>query len=102
PPVPTLHLPSFPTRRSSDLQVGSLQTPVTLCALDDLPLRTDVDLLAPIDLAVGELAAQPGVSAKLWALELADLILGLDRQSEELDRKSTRLNSSHVAISYAV
>src|SRR5207253_10766101 len=32
----------------------------------------------------------------------ADLLLLGDRRREDLDRKSTRLNSSHVAISYAV
>src|SRR5690625_7105152 len=33
---------------------------------------------------------------------LADIVQGLRDKGYDLDRKSTRLNSSHVAISYAV
>src|SRR5690625_6315592 len=62
-------LHSFPTRRSSDLQVGVAQTG------GGVP---DEHLARP---RVGQLDA-------------------LD-QLEGPDRKSTRLNSSHVAISYA-
>src|SRR4029079_14786978 len=58
---------------------------------DALPLRTDIDLLPPVDLAVGELAAQTGIAAKLWALELADLLLRLGRQCEELPRQREHL-----------
>src|SRR5690606_41905745 len=35
-----------------------------------------------------------------WGLELNDNLIAVD--TEKLDRKSTRLNSSHVKISYAV
>src|SRR5690606_41343762 len=69
-------LHSFPTRRSSDL--------ITLKA-DASPL-TEADLAAHHVIVDGLRALSP---------ELPVL-------SEESDRKSTRLNSSHVKISYAV
>src|SRR5207249_10834403 len=86
-------LPSFPTRRSSDL---SRHHPAT------------------VEVLLGEVAREATVS----------LIIGLDRRQRAhrivhrsepeqargvgqpagpgVDRKSTRLNSSHVSISYAV
>src|SRR5690625_4466459 len=42
-----------------------------------------------------------GVSARMTRAALEDLISAAERRAL-LDRKSTRLNSSHVAISYAV
>src|SRR5215510_9265544 len=54
-------------------------------------------------LALGPLQIQPSEIAKLalvlWA---AHVYANKDRRLGNLDRKSTRLNSSHVAISYAV
>src|SRR5699024_12302054 len=77
---PPPNLPSFPTRRSSDLG-----------------LRCDFGSqrhLGKIDLekraALGMLSVEPGVRENEHA------------ESGSLDRKSTRLNSSHVSISYAV
>src|SRR5690606_40030873 len=58
---------------------------------------------------LGEWIAQPGL--KLWTARLAVLVLvliaggvigWLVRAIVHTDRKSTRLNSSHVKISYAV
>src|SRR5205085_12580662 len=63
-------LPSFPTRRSSDLPIGALRR-LSSCTAGP-PAR----LMAP--------ATPPPCSS--WVL----------------DRKSTRLNSSHSQISYAV
>src|SRR5690625_7725998 len=65
-------LPSFPTRRSSDLG-----------AVDQADGRLE-------DRDAGPLGPGEGAGD-------VKAIFG-----EELDRKSTRLNSSHVAISYAV
>src|SRR5439155_26853463 len=80
-----LHLHSFPTRRSSDLGKGY---PNRLKGAE-IPLGGRIVAVAsayeamthdcPYRLAMSHAAAR-----------------------EELDRKSTRLNSSHVAISYAV
>src|SRR5688500_20117309 len=69
------HLHSFPTRRSSDL------TSIGITGSFKSPE------IAP---DVGELAARAGAAAGLGVL------------FAPLDRKSTRLNSSHLVISYAV
>src|SRR5437899_6173890 len=68
-----LHLRSFPTRRSSDLD----------------------DSLREID---GAMDFQPLAVPQRWhGLEVL-----LELIDDFLDRKSTRLNSSHLGISYAV
>ena len=43
----------------------------------------DVDLLAPVDLALGELAAGPGVAAELRTAQHLDAALVVERQREE-------------------
>src|SRR3712207_7818591 len=78
---------------------------VVLCALavlgDPLELAADlgVQLVAGVDLLLGE-------QARLDALGELDLLLGVEEGDLadllEVDRKSTRLNSSHANISYAV
>src|SRR5690625_6628500 len=78
---PNLH--SFPTRRSSDL---------------DAPWVVG----APVPLAdhvVLPRALQKKVDTHLM---FSDGGLSLEQVAQRIDRKSTRLNSSHVAISYAV
>src|SRR5690242_21052471 len=76
-------LHSFPTRRSSDLlqalagDLGALEIP---------PLEARGDALLP---------------AMAAALALAALAVRGDISAAQ-DRKSTRLNSSHMSISYAV
>src|SRR5205085_6325229 len=87
---PDLH--SFPTRRSSDLRL--------------LPRGVDrVDLSGKDEPPTG---AQRGLDRPVRALRLAEAAeeeqiavprVGLEA---ERDRKSTRLNSSHSQISYAV
>src|SRR5437868_11668645 len=69
-------LPSFPTRRSSDLRIQSFagDDPRVLPQLPGELSMTDIDGIDP-----------PGAPGQ-----------------QHLDRKSTRLNSSHVSISYAV
>src|SRR5207249_11915171 len=93
-PHPVLH--SFPTRRSSDLY------------------RPGGDVFFALDVAASEFAESGG----RYRLRRENLVLSseemihryeqlLDRYpivsiEDGLDRKSTRLNSSHVSISYAV
>src|SRR5690606_42012741 len=89
---------SFPTRRSSDLLYG-----IPVLAALFLPLAQAVAIVAVVRLpwasaavfavAAGaeSLWAGPGTAPWPWN---ATAIIG--------DRKSTRLNSSHVKISYAV
>src|SRR5207244_11407776 len=91
--------PSFPTRRSSDLG-----TPVLLLQLL-LGLQPDrrrhaLQTVAPLELPswAGTIRLS-GIRAfdRLWDARLDD-----GRVRVEEDRKSTRLNSSHQIISYAV
>src|SRR5438874_4846524 len=88
-PLPP-HLPSFPTRRSSDLSGVEPKPPVLWVRGADDVIVSDTSLY---DLAyLGSLGAIPG-----WPGEQT-----WPPQPMVADRKSTRLNSSHVEISYAV
>src|SRR5207253_6491618 len=84
---------SFPTRRSSDLtgQNGA-----------DLRARFAIDNGQPMirDLTVKKSGGQLTTLGKNLTPEY-HVVSGIRRLGQE-DRKSTRLNSSHVAISYAV
>src|SRR5207253_10011526 len=94
--------PSFPTRRSSDL--------VGVGGRADLEARADERHRGARDVEVADgdadlvAASRPGaerddrVSAPVVE---ASTRSGRRRRTDERDRKSTRLNSSHVAISYA-
>src|SRR5207249_11990862 len=91
PPPP--HLPSFPTRRSSDLrELGG----------DESALARLAEPVEPLALVL--------VGARLLVPQRPQLVaaeeVGKARDDRcllrHLDRKSTRLNSSHVSISYAV
>src|SRR5207249_11712056 len=99
-PPPALH--SFPTRRSSDLLAGavSLGEPRDLLELiaGDTPHRNDEADPAQRRLLLAEDADVVG----RFRPALVDA-RPLERPPQpSLDRKSTRLNSSHVSISYAV
>src|SRR5207253_11331581 len=75
-------LPSFPTRRSSDLV--SLARPRSGRFLRSEALR-------------------PWSAARIWwSFFAVGFFSSSRRTARRRDRKSTRLNSSHVAISYAV
>src|SRR5699024_11339563 len=77
-------LPSFPTRRSSDLGLTGARLVVALvCAA----MTTFAQLYSP-----------QGVLPQV----AHDLDTTADTAALTIDRKSTRLNSSHVSISYAV
>src|SRR5690606_41757648 len=85
---------SFPTRRSSDLEYrqGELAT-----AIDSLETQKHLDDTQVEDRRrwIGEYRALTHMLRDTWN---RNALTGLG----ELDRKSTRLNSSHVKISYAV
>src|SRR5689334_24444910 len=81
---PHRDLPSFPTRRSSDLDLPFLQE--QLLDLYDM----DFGIMNPLS-PTGQGDQNPDFSAAMaYAAEKSG------------DRKSTRLNSSHSSISYAV
>src|SRR5690625_6807224 len=71
-------LPPFPTRRSSDLPVVTRVSTATL-ALESLAMMAS------------------STASDIWS----HILSGWPEVTDS-DRKSTRLNSSHVAISYAV
>src|SRR5207244_9573344 len=90
-------LPPFPTRRSSDLSFRSDCIPCLGCR----PCRS------------GSRSPRPhvGIGGHARGGRAADVPVGLDcfrtprgdvRRGHREDRKSTRLNSSHQIISYAV
>src|SRR5699024_12046813 len=93
------HLHSFPTRRSSDLYVQIQK--------DDQALHIDVfdngEGIPEKRLALLGKQTVESEKGTGTALEnLARRIQTLYDNQGNLDRKSTRLNSSHVSISYAV
>src|SRR5690606_40882944 len=93
------HLHSFPTRRSSDLLMLGLLLVVAIFSGNLAPLRE-------VSAAPPESFARRTCRTLLRAV-IDPVILvskGIDPilSGNDLDRKSTRLNSSHVKISYAV
>src|SRR5690625_6342926 len=103
-------LHSFPTRRSSDLYEvhhGVDITDSAILAAARLSTRYITDRQLPdkaidlIDEAASRIRME--IDSKPEALDrLERRLIQLKIQREAVDRKSTRLNSSHVAISYAV
>src|SRR5207249_10803079 len=95
PSVPSLNLHPFPTRRSSDLQFNEgagLQ-------LDSLVIDHGATLTRRLDHLNVSVVALPLNAVQELATHNEVRYISADRP---LDRKSTRLNSSHVSISYAV
>src|SRR5699024_12058594 len=84
--------PSFPTRRSSDLTKQMIQQLGTV--------TLEADTFDMVELVVAGRIGQAQQQLKTL-LELPDAP-GNDQFHHVKDRKSTRLNSSHVSISYAV
>src|SRR5437868_8360437 len=91
PPLPHRALHSFPTRRSSDL--GVCMSAVSVAAAPLVELRGVAKRFG---------AAQPpgpvGRALRKMGLTQPPVVT----HALDGDRKSTRLNSSHVSISYAV
>src|SRR5690606_41474297 len=92
---------SFPTRRSSDLLVGVddlLERERGVVDVVGVDADSDGSALLAGDLGAArdELAHRGGVDAHVALRRVHGV------GDAEADRKSTRLNSSHVKISYAV
>src|SRR5207247_11019547 len=94
--VPLQYHLSFPTRRSSDLDL-QLRFSILGSGNHDQAVSIDVRKLQVFQQEVEQRADANSLKA------LADRSIGAERRLFEiLDRKSTRLNSSHEWISYAV
>src|SRR5699024_11456334 len=90
------HLHSFPTRRSSDLSIGEVAKYQNI-SKQTLIFYDKVGLFRPA-------WVDPENGYRYYSasqLDYLDTIL-IMKQIGFSDRKSTRLNSSHVSISYAV
>src|SRR5690606_39416821 len=94
-------LHSFPTRRSSVLEGDGV--PETAARIDAAVEAGDLErALAEYDsLPEASKTAGAAFMDKVRARHTADR-LGAEALAAALDRKSTRLNSSHVEISYSV
>src|SRR5207245_11750313 len=97
--VPVRDLPSFPTRRSSDLGMEQLYqkvaTPSSAPPTATPSAGTNADFSQPVALSV------PAAADATLRGGSASVPVGMPLD-QALDRKSTRLNSSHGSISYAV
>src|SRR5207253_9750630 len=94
-------LPSFPTRRSSDLDNIAITKPGRLRARLRRRSREGCgDVLAHQQTAGATRPRRVGITPDR-VVPVDDLAGSIQRRLG-LDRKSKRLNSSHVAISYAV
>src|SRR5699024_11952944 len=92
------HPPSSPTRRSSDLAAHHLHPELSSLVVVDLVAQR----LERADHHAGVVPLpQPQCGAAATGADLFEEHL-VQRQVDDRDRKSTRLNSSHVSISYAV
>src|SRR5690606_41286816 len=98
-PPPTTSL--FPTRRSSDLEtpaalpISEGDTPTDIIALHCLAVAGEYELAAVHDRKT--VRQFPGKVEVLFDEQDRDIAA----VAQVADRKSTRLNSSHVKISYA-
>src|SRR5690606_39312481 len=97
-----LALHSFPTRRSSDLDrvfVNQLFLTIGFEQNGEVVKRFDVSS------QLEAIRQKDGNRDALFSQNVQVMVLDINRlghTSSSLDRKSTRLNSSHVKISYAV
>src|SRR5690606_42015139 len=97
-----LHLPSFPTRRSSDLGSGPLQTLFAVgsgrvdYSAPGLP-NLSARIYRSTDAGANWSASENGLPLPIDIVPGPDV--GLSYNIAITDRKSTRLNSSHVKIS---
>src|SRR5690606_39820746 len=99
-PEDALRLPSFPTRRSSDLRPG--WDTLTRLNWSELP-PNPAGQSAPASPSLQAVGAAALVPFRNPAPAFSrDILISRDFGGIPIDRKSTRLNSSHVKISYAV
>src|SRR5690606_41541815 len=101
-PVDYYYVHSFPTRRSSDLEYrfSSSSIDVRYCAKSRLS-KTRTNKRGSILLRAYKCSFVNTATLKVGNLSSVHIPIILSNVSKWADRKSTRLNSSHVKISYA-
>src|SRR5205807_9440980 len=96
----TLH--SFPTRRSSDLHCGEAEKVYRLNGKSHRPgLIFCNSCEGSFTVTTGSVMESSHVPLNKWVLAYR-LMASSKKGMSAQDRKSTRLNSSHLVISYAV
>src|SRR5690606_40893758 len=101
PPTPR-QLPSFPTRRSSDLlTIRHVQVGKLVLVFEHRRAEATVHRLELLEHTGNGSRLLELLCDKLERIELPAPATALRLRAGPLDRKSTRLNSSHVKISYA-
>src|SRR5439155_18536266 len=98
---PPRYLRSFPTRRSSDLHLRILFPTVPCRQLADAVIATGARIWFIVD-GLNPFSEFPGDMEMLNRDQFLSVRAAHIDGHDIRDRKSTRLNSSHVAISYAV
>src|SRR5699024_12450615 len=95
-------LPPFPTRRSSDLDVYEQRTDAYVAQLNGLDeaFMETVQSSPRQDIVFGGRFAYSYFIHR-YGLTYETVYHTCSAESDPRDRKSTRLNSSHVSISYA-
>src|SRR5207249_9362037 len=97
-PLPSLH--SFPTRRSSDLKV--LLCPSDFLQQNPITSGTAIYALTSYGGNGGSRSYDPLAATNDGVFYVTGPGSETAPGGQPIDRKSTRLNSSHVSISYAV
>src|SRR5699024_12508995 len=95
-------LQSFPTRRSSDLALEKLTGAASFDDVAETIKKTAFQITRMGQLVAREASRRLNIPFGIVDLSLAPTPAAGDsvaRILEEIDRKSTRLNSSHVSIS---
>src|SRR5690606_40101927 len=91
-------LPSLPTRRSSDLALARW------CLANHFFLNVEIKPTPGQEAETGRVVAE--LMGRIWPRDIAQPLFTSFKpaalQAAKEDRKSTRLNSSHVKSSYAV
>src|SRR5690606_41849298 len=98
------HYPSYNASASTDTLPLSLHDALPICSdptQGDHPGRLSVEGQDP-EGVVGRQVVEEAEARLLGQIKLGPLFLVLSHGTGAVDRKSTRLNSSHVKISYAV
>src|SRR5690606_42154331 len=99
---PYLDLHSFPTRRSSDLWLGGISNTIsfkgiTVSALIDIKKGGDIYDMGTSLMRQNGITDESAVGREEGVIGIG--VKNIGTEGEPIDRKSTRLNSSHVKIS---